>query len=641
MSTNFYAELSDPSGKILQRVAYPITESTAAGNFDLPKEMGSDYLHIRAYTTWMTNFDTAFYYERNIGIIHAKPEPALPATEGAMETTLRFFPEGGDRVSGLESVVAFNATDGSGMPVPVSGVIVDGTGKPLLNFASEHDGMGALLLPDDAGDSLTAVWKDDRGLERRTPLPHGRETGVVFRAMPANHVIFFSVARSDAGGPALNHLTIIGHMHQYMVCRAQIDLTGQVRNSGGIPTGKLPSGVLVLTVFDANRTPVAERAVFIDNHDYLFQPDLTVRTIGITRRGKNTLLIDIPDTIRTNLSVSVTDATADGELSDEDNIVSHLLLTGDVRGYVHDPYFYFSNGSDSLAHLLDLVMLTHGWRRINWEALEQGQVPVIRNPRQDYLALQADVTGVPAGKIGQDESLNVIMRGADSSIRLVEVPHVGGLKFGIMGLVFYDTVTVAYQFNKKHALDRKAVVTFHTGLVPAPAVVRPLIPGLKGLPDDTTAFSRNQYIQRQQAREDAGNKLTAPLLAPAVVTAKEKSTIEKMDQRYTSGIFSGGIMALQYDLVDDRQALSYTSVFQYLEGRVPGLIVNFRPPGGYVLSWRGDAPQIFLDEQPVSIEMAGEIPISNIAYVKAFRPGTEVGFSTGYGGSIAIYTKKG
>src|SRR5580693_6755443 len=36
LSRNFYAELSDPSGTILQRKIYPVTESSTAGNFDLP-----------------------------------------------------------------------------------------------------------------------------------------------------------------------------------------------------------------------------------------------------------------------------------------------------------------------------------------------------------------------------------------------------------------------------------------------------------------------------------------------------------------------------------------------------------------------------------------------------------------------------
>src|SRR6185312_5892447 len=68
MSRNFYAELSDPSGTILERKVYPVAQSSAAGSFDLPKTLRSRHLHIRAYTQWMTNFDSSFYYEKDIRI---------------------------------------------------------------------------------------------------------------------------------------------------------------------------------------------------------------------------------------------------------------------------------------------------------------------------------------------------------------------------------------------------------------------------------------------------------------------------------------------------------------------------------------------------------------------------------------------
>src|SRR5579864_3015042 len=48
VSKNFYAELSDPSGNILQRKVYPISESSTAGDFDLPAKLTAKHLHFRA-----------------------------------------------------------------------------------------------------------------------------------------------------------------------------------------------------------------------------------------------------------------------------------------------------------------------------------------------------------------------------------------------------------------------------------------------------------------------------------------------------------------------------------------------------------------------------------------------------------------
>src|SRR5258708_3611542 len=147
-SKNFYAELSDPSGAIIQRKVYPISESSTAGNFDLPKDVKARHLHFRGYTTWMSNFDTAFYFEKDIRI-YDKNDSVIAVTIVPRETKLQFFPEGGDLIAGVEGMVAFKANDQFGFPVNIKGSIQDKSGKEVLTFASEHDGMGRFPIAPD------------------------------------------------------------------------------------------------------------------------------------------------------------------------------------------------------------------------------------------------------------------------------------------------------------------------------------------------------------------------------------------------------------------------------------------------------------------------------------------------------------
>lgn len=87
ISTNFYAELLDESGNVIDKKIYPIYESSAAGSFDLPGSVKGSGVFFRAYTTWMLNFDTAFLFTRFLRI----GKPAAPTAKAA-PTTLRFFP---------------------------------------------------------------------------------------------------------------------------------------------------------------------------------------------------------------------------------------------------------------------------------------------------------------------------------------------------------------------------------------------------------------------------------------------------------------------------------------------------------------------------------------------------------------------
>ena len=104
VSKNFYAELSDAEGNLLQRKMAPLYESTAAGNFDIPANIKTNNLHFRAYTVWMMNFDTAFMYEKDIRIINKKSDSSKK-NETAQKRYLQFFPEGGDLIAGWKIIL--------------------------------------------------------------------------------------------------------------------------------------------------------------------------------------------------------------------------------------------------------------------------------------------------------------------------------------------------------------------------------------------------------------------------------------------------------------------------------------------------------------------------------------------------------
>jgi hypothetical protein len=643
ISKNFYAELSDPSGNIIQRKVYPITESSTAGNFDLPAKLTARHLHFRAYTTWMTNFDTTFYFEKDIRIYDARQDSVVTVTLIPRQTKLQFFPEGGDMVASVENMVAFKAEDQFGYPANVKGSIQDKSGKEILTFASEHDGMGKFLVTPDKGDSLTAVWLDAKGIEHRTGLPQVRPIGVAMRVIPGNQKVLFSVARSTEGGPELKHLTIIAHMHQHLIYKAKINLEDNFMSGGTIPTGQLPSGVLQLTVFTSAMQPVSERVVFVNNHDFLFQPEIELSAKSLAKRGKNTLVIDVPDTMKSNLSIAITDATADGEFPGEDNILSRLLLTGDIRGYVYHPSYYFRGTADSLANQLDLVMMTHGWRRFKWDALARERVPVIKNRESDYLSMLVDVLGVDPYKISKEESLNVILSKKDSSTQMLSVPHIAGTKFGLTGLVFFDTAKAYYQFNVNRKLSSEAAVTFTTGLVRGGRMARPLTSAFEGwTAEDSVYLRRNKYIAQEIVRTKPIEGQKVKTLESVTVRGRVKTDAEKLSDRYASGMFSGGD-SYNFDLVNDPLASAMPDIFTYLQGKVAGLqITPGNGPGGTPsLTWRGSRPSLYLNEMQADPQQLQGIPVTDIALVKVFRPGSGVGFGGGSGGVIAIYTKKG
>ncbi|MDR3714940.1 MAG: hypothetical protein P4L51_19175 [Puia sp.] len=637
-SRNFYLEVSDADGNILQHRSEPITESSTAGNIDLPQTIKGNHVHIRAFTTWMLNFDTAFFYEKDIRIFNRKGDSGIASVKA--ERRIQFFPEGGDLVAGLENMVAFKAADLYGLPIAVKGILRNASGKDLLVFESEHDGMGRFPVTPVKGDSLYVVWKDDLGIEHSTGLPSIKPAGAVLRAITAKEKILFSIARSGDADPEYKHLTIIGHMHQHLVYKARVNLEDNFMSGGTIPVSQLPSGVLQLTLFTSDDRPVAERVVFVNNHEFRFSPNLKVVTQNVNKRGKNTIEVEVPDTLRANLSLAVTDGDADGVNANDDNIISRLLLTGDIRGYVHDPYYYFAKEADSLIQQLDLVMMTHGWRRFKWEQLARGKTPVIKYPEQDYLSIKVDVLGVDPYKIAKDESLNLILNKKDSSTQMLFLPHLSGSKFGVSGLIFYDSVRTFYQFNTNRNLSNEAAITFSTGLYRGNRSAKPLTAAYGGwAANDSSFLTRNRFLADEAARIQPTLDKKIKTLASVTVVGRTKTDAQKLDEKYTSGLFSGGD-AYSYDLVNDPFANSYTDIFAYLQGKVAGLQISTIGPTPS-MSWRGSTPALYLNEMQVDVSAIQSTPVTDIAMVKVFRPGSGIGFGGGGGGTIAIYTKKG
>ena len=639
ISKNFYTELSDADGNIVQRKVAPVLGSTASGSFDVPITTKNSRLHFRAYTTWMLNFDTAFMYEKEIRILNIAPDSSTVKTPST-ERYLQFFPESGDMIAGLENIVAFKATDHFGLPVEIKGSLKDATGKTILDFKTVHDGMGKLLITPEKTDVLSAVWKDDLGAEHHTDLPAVKSAGVGLKLVAANKKVFFSVARSADNATEYSHVTIIGHMHQHLVYKAKVNLEENFMSGGTIPTEQLPSGIMQVTVFNNNDQPVAERVVFINNHDYEFSPRLAVTAKSIVKRGRNEIEITIPDTLRSNFSIAITDADADGNKINDDNIISRLLLTGDIKGYVHNPYYYFSDNSDSTADYLDLVMLTHGWRRFKWDQLARAKLPVIKFPEQNYLSAKVEVLGVEPSHIAKEESLNLILKKKDSSTQMLQVPHLPGLKFGLSGLIFYDTAQAYYQFNMNHKLSNEAAVVFTNGLYNGSRKIKlQSLPYINWTAADSAFLKKNRMIVSEAGRIRSLNEQKVKTLESVTVRAKEKSPSQKLSDKYTSGLFSYGD-GYTFDLVNDKISISYPDIFAYLQGKVAGLSISTNGTD-VSMQWRGSTPSLFLDEVPGDISMLKNIPVSDIAMVKIFPPGSGIGVGGSPGGTIAVYTRRG
>ena len=52
--------------------------------------------------------------------------------------------------------------------------------------------------------------------------------------------------------------------------------------------------------------------------------------------------------------------------ADETTIISNLLLSSDLKGFIEQPNYYFDEINEDKVRQLDILLLTQGWRRFEW-----------------------------------------------------------------------------------------------------------------------------------------------------------------------------------------------------------------------------------------------------------------------------------
>jgi hypothetical protein len=634
ISKTVYADLLDASGAVLQRKVMPVLQAGAASFFELDTVYRAK-LSIRAYTSWMMNFDSSLYYMKPVTLIN----PRAGAEKKQAETiTLNLFAEGGDLIENINCRVAFKATNQQGVPAAVTGNIVSNTGRKVCSFSSVHDGMGFFVITPLFDETYKAVWKSSDGIQHETPLPGTKNNGVALRVIKSTGAITYTISRSDSVSDVFKQLTVVAQMNQQTVYAAKIKLYQKNQVSPEIATDSLPDGVLMLTVFNADNIPVAERLVFVNNSSYYFNTDLHAAEKNLTPHGKSVLQIDVGANLLSNLSVAVTDAGLEAEVKSKESIFSDLLLTSDLKGYVYNPAYYFLNDADSIQQHLDLVMMTNGWRRYKWTEMLAGKWPAINFKPDNYISIQGSVFGLSKTQL-KDRSLTAIIKTANSGGSFLSIPVNTDGSFSVPGMYFFDTARLYYQFNndKDKRLTSSGSYSFNNGFIKPPSAAFEALAAMyfNNTPD-AAALQKN--IKQNALFVSAANMAKTKTLQSVVVSGRQKSLKEKLDEQYATGMFSGGF-ARVFTTEDDPFALTAQSILDYLQGKVPGMQIT--TTGEPSITRRGSSTSVFLNEMQADISQLQSTPMSDVAMIKVFDPPFMGAPGGGAGGAVAVYTKKG
>jgi len=377
LSGLLHVDLINTHNNIDQSLKLKLDSGLTWGDFALPDSLPAGNYRVRAYTQWMRNDGETGFFDKVVPVGSSKPIPvpeslAKQTQQPALNPDVQFFPEGGSLVTGINSKIAFKAIDPNGLGIDCKGTIVDNDNKTITSFTSAHLGMGYFYLTPQEGKTYTAniVYTDKQTATFN--LPAAEKTGISLSlkndSLPQASVQITADAEYYRNNRNKNYSLVIyskglASSIGFKLDKPEIKLD--------ILKRKLRTGIATVTLFSPTNEPLCERPFFVQNYDQLTLNISSSKNKYSKREHVNLMLSALNrkgEVTEGHFSVAVTDET---KLPDDknaaDNILTDLLLTSDLKGYVEQPSYYFNDTSTTARNRLDVLLLTQGYRRFAWK----------------------------------------------------------------------------------------------------------------------------------------------------------------------------------------------------------------------------------------------------------------------------------
>ena len=345
-------------------------------------EYPSGFYEIRAYTQNMLDFSHEAIFSRVIPVYtkprrdgdfdnsHVVLKEDNPLVQGIRESAkeedrkvnVSFFPEGGDLIAGLPCNVAFKATGADGFELKGTLSYLDGEGSA----PTVHDGMGSFTIVPKGGETVYFVTED--GKRTRFSLPKALKSGYSMITLPcSDSLLQVSIARTSDLAAEQIALSV--------TCRGDViyfqEIAGQGDSKIDIDCSSWPIGVCRMTLYNKDGKILSSRSIF-HNNDRFKSPVISFSTDSLSRQpfSKEIMNLKLTDKdgkpLRDRFCLSVRDASDYGNGQTE-NLQSNLLLSSDLKGYIHDPAWYLQANDVEHREALNLLTLVQGWERYEWK----------------------------------------------------------------------------------------------------------------------------------------------------------------------------------------------------------------------------------------------------------------------------------
>ncbi|MES2651563.1 MAG: TonB-dependent receptor plug domain-containing protein [Bacteroidota bacterium] len=553
----------------------------------------------------------------------------IPLKTTSTAVDIQFFPESGNLVQGLPSKVAFKTINAEGKGEESEGIIIDNEGAEITNFKSAYLGMGSFYLSPSTNKTYRAKVKFKNGSEKLFDLPKIESSGYVLSAnnIDTTKIGIKVLITDDLVGKG--DLNLLAQQNGNVYFSVKIPAAKNLAMAS-LPKSELPSGIITLTLFNTENIPVSERLIFVDNK--LDKIKVSVNKLEETYAKRGLMNLDFLGTnedkpTRASFSISVTNATAvEPDLENETNIFTSLLLKSDLKGYIEKPNHYFMGNDVKTRTDLDHLLLTQGWRKIDWKAINNSQLPAASFLPETELKISGTITTnsgkpVPNGKVSLFSS--------SGGLFAIDTLSDANGRFNFNKLEFTDSARFVIQARNEKG---KREVQIKLDITPGQLITSNKNTG------DIEVNVNEQLKNYLQNSDDYFNELTKQGMLNRTIQLKKVEIIGEKKKAENSANLNGAGRA---DLVISAKELENTTLLSmYLSGRIAGVTVR---NGNAYLRQSASPMAIVLDGMNMQDMMLDEINVFDIETIEVLKNigNTAIYGSRGGNGVLVITTKRG
>jgi hypothetical protein len=557
----------------------------------------------------------------------------IPVRATSANVDVQFFPESGNLVNGIGSKVAFKAVSADGLGAAIKGTVLDSQNNIITTFNDQHLGMGVFSLTPQTGKSYKAHVVFADGSENTINLPPAIDKGYVLsidNSDADNVKVKIFTSRPMLLDNADDTLSLLAQAGGE-ICFAAKSTPGSTNFIANVSKKHFPSGIVQFSLFSSKNGIMNERLVFIQNPDQLkldvssekpaYAPQ---QNVNIKLNAKN----GDGQPVEGSFSIAVVDETkVPFKEEDESTIISNLLLTSDLRGYIEQPNYYFTNVSAQTQADLDVLMLTQGYTRFDWKQILNDNFPPVVYGPEKTLAIAGHVK-TNSGKPVANAKVSLISTKSGFFI-LDTVTNANG-EFNFDNLVFEDSL--------KFLVEARTEKNRNNVQISLDNVSREGVNADKNAPDIKVNVNEGLAAYTQSSKMLFTEQLKYGLAKHTIVLKEVVIKSNRPVLKHSENLNGAG--NADQILTADKIPFGCATLDVCLQGVLFG--VNFRQGKPY--STRGGAMTINIDGVFVSTDEFQYMDASNIESIEVLRSGAYLsiyGSQAGAGGIILITTKRG